>query len=114
MSRWPLRYHFLKRDELVHELFALCLLLRRPRPSSELRARPPAGGAEAGSDVEGSAARRCYISKRECADFDFPRVLEADERARALIGTLNEAASLLRRFAQSERSTERRNRHFRS
>ena len=114
MSRWPLRYHFLRRDELEDELFALCLRLRRSRPLHELGAPPSAGGGEAGTDLGGSGVRRCYVSMRDCADFDFPRLLEADERLRALLGTLHEAASLLRRFAESERGSEHGNRHFRS
>jgi hypothetical protein len=112
MTRWPLRYQFLRRRELEAELIALCLRLQVSRPPIEPLAQPAAGGAEAASDVEASALRRCYISSKGYADLDFPRLLETDERVRALMGTLNEVASLLHRLARSERSG--RGRHFRS
>ena len=106
-----LRFHFLARDELESELFESCLRLRRARLTGDRNACPSARDAEeayaAGEDEPsacgGSPARRCYMSLGECADLDFPRLLEADERSRALIGTLHDIAFLLRRFADLER-----------
>lgn len=107
MSQLPFRYHFLDKEQLANELFELCLRLRRAQPADDdgstsrrgrvARLRP--GGAD-------STVRRCYIALKHSADFDFPRLLDADDRVRALLGTLNEAASLLNRFTEAERDAK--------
>jgi len=107
MTRWPSRYYFLQRDKLESELYELCLRLRRSR--QELN-RPP-GPAELRAGAEDRAAQRCYVSPRDCADFDFPRLLEADEEVVALLRTLNEAAALLYYFANSGRSAAHSDRY---
>ena len=105
MTRWPLRYHFLQRDELEGELFELCLRLRRSRRESNcLSAAGDAVAAGHRLISDDRAARRCYLSSRACSDFDFPQLLEADEQIVALLRTLNEAASLLYFFAKSKRN----------
>ncbi|HEX6996094.1 MAG TPA: hypothetical protein VF339_18320 [Gammaproteobacteria bacterium] len=103
MSRWFLRYHFLRRDELERELFELCLRLRRsrPGPAALTGSGPARNGTHA--DAGRQAIRRCHVTRYDCADLDFPRLLEADAHVSALLRTLHETATLLQRFARAER-----------
>lgn len=103
MRRWPLKYHLSRRNELEAELFELCHRLRRP---PERRWIPMSRTAGPGPDREERAARRCYIAPGHCADFDLPRVLEADEQVCALLRALNEAALLLYFFTKGGRYTD--------
>jgi len=93
-----LKYHLSRRDELETELFELCLRLRRPREPRWIAVSREAGP---GPDCEDRTVRRCYIAPGYLADFDLPRLLEADEHASALLRALNEAALLLYFFTKS-------------
>lgn len=106
MTRWFSRYHLLQRDELESELLELCLRLRG-RKARELQG-PPAGLVDTLlADAAEPASRRRYITVQGRADFDFPRVLAADEHACALLRALNDTASLLHALARPGRRGRR-------
>jgi len=105
MRRWSLRYHFLQGHELETELLERCLQLRRSRRKSDVPSGSIGGASRDGArPAHGRAPiRLCHITRNDCSDFDFPRLLEADAHVSALLRTLRETATLLRRLARAER-----------
>lgn len=103
MVRRRARYRFFDEACVEGELFALCARLRRTQSEKLLAVDVESRGQRKPTP----AATACCVLLKQRTDADFPRLLEADNRVSALLYTLEETASLLRRLDKLERGGRR-------